>query len=262
MIQLIIDTLPGFRFVDALDILLSAVLFYTVYKLIKGTNAIGIFIGFFILYLIWKMVNVFEMRLLSEIMGQFIAVGVIALIIIFQPEIRRFLLLLGNRGLVERKKKYRFWRIDSSSKRLFNSTAIVQAYQHLSSQKTGALIVITRFNDLDTIIQTGEVINSELSSELIETIFYKNTPLHDGAVIVTANRIVAARCILPVSSSKELPATLGLRHRSAIGVTEHSDSVAVVVSEQTGAISIAHKGHIEYDITPVRLQEFLDTELN
>ncbi|MFA5540653.1 MAG: diadenylate cyclase CdaA [Bacteroidales bacterium] len=263
MINLIIDTLPSFRFVDALDIFLSALLFYSVYKLIKGTNAINIFLGFFIIFIIWKIVNLFQMRLLSEIIGQFISVGVIALIIIFQPEIRRFLLLLGTRSISNgKRRKFLWWRIENQDKKHFNSTAIVQSYQHLSQQKTGALVVISRFNDLESIIQTGEIINSELSSQLIETIFFKNTPLHDGAVIVSGNRILAARCILPVSSNSQIPANLGLRHRSAIGITEQTDSLAVVVSEQTGGISVVKGGIIEHNISPSRLQEFLDKELN
>lgn len=263
MLNLIIDTLPSFRLVDAIDIFLSAILFYTVYKLIKGTNAISIFFGFFIIYIIWKLVSFFQMKLLTEIIGQFIAVGVIALIIIFQPEIRRFLLLLGNRSLRNgNKKRFFFWKIENQDKKHFNTTAIVQSYQHLSLQKTGALIVISRFNDLESIIQTGEVINSEISSELIETIFFKNTPLHDGALIINRHRMIAARCILPVSSNSSIPANLGLRHRSAIGATEQSDCLAIIVSEQTGNISIAKNGEIENNITPSRLQEFLDTELN
>lgn len=263
MISLFIDGLPNLRIIDALDIILSALLFYSIYKLIRGTNAISIFVGFFVVYLIWKIVNILEMRLLSEIIGQFISVGVIALIVIFQPEIRRFLLLLGTKSMNNSKKRSFFWwRIDSEEKKNFNSTAIVQAYQHMSMQKIGALIVIAKHNELDTIVHSGEVINCDINSQLIETVFFKNTPLHDGAMIIKGNTIIAARCILPVSSNREIPANFGLRHRSAIGITEQTDAIAIIVSEQTGHISAVKEGVLEENISPTRLQEFLDQELN
>jgi uncharacterized protein (TIGR00159 family) len=144
----------------------------------------------------------------------------------------------------------------------FNSTAIVQAYQHLAQSKTGALIVIAKHNDLDTIIKTGEVLECSINTQLIETIFFKNTPLHDGAMIIKDNMIKAARCILPVSSDYSIPPHLGLRHRSAIGITEQTDAIAIIVSEQTGQISIAKAGNLQEGITPTRLQEFLNQEFN
>jgi uncharacterized protein (TIGR00159 family) len=202
------------------------------------------------------------MEILTKIIGQFISVGAIGIIIIFQPEIRRFFALIGSKSMERGNKKFFFWRINKDNENNFNSTAIVQAYQHLAQSKTGALIVIARHNDLDTIIKTGEVLECSINTQLIETIFFKNTPLHDGAMIIKDNMIKAARCILPVSSDYSIPPHLGLRHRSAIGITEQTDAIAIIVSEQTGQISIAKAGNLQEGITPTRLQEFLNQEFN
>jgi len=262
MIELL--TLPfQLKIIDVLDLVLSCILIYFIYKLLKGTTALSIIITFVIIYFFWIIVSFLEMRILSRVIGQFISVGAIGIIIIFQPEIRRFFAMLGSRS-IERGKKNRFffWKINKSQLDNFNSTAIVKTYQHLSQSQTGALIVIAKYNDLETIIHTGELLDCEINSQLIETIFYKNSPLHDGAMIIKDNTIRAARCILPVSSSFQIPPNLGLRHRSAIGITEQTDCIAIVVSEQTGAISIAKAGVLEENITPTRLQEVLDYEFN
>lgn len=262
MIELIIHQLP-FRIVDIIDIVLSCFLVYFIYKMLKGTNALSILVAFFIIYILWRVVIFFDMQILSEIMGRFISVGVIGLIIIFQPEIRRFFAMLGSKSMERgKKRKILFWKIENGNENYLNSTIIVQAYQHLSQSKTGALIVLSKHNELETIIHSGEVLNCEINAQLIETIFFKNTPLHDGALIIRGNKIQAARCILPVSSNYNIPSALGLRHRSALGITEQTDAIAIIVSEQTGNISISKAGELEENVTPTRLQEFLDQEFN
>lgn len=262
MIELIIHQLP-FRIIDLIDIFLSCLLIYFIYKMLKGTNALSILVAFLIIYILWKVVLFFDMKILSEIMGRFISVGVIGLIIIFQPEIRRFFAMLGSKSIERgKKKRFLFWKIEGNQEDNLNATILVQAYQHLSQSKTGALIILSKHNELDTIVHSGEVLNCEINAQLIETIFYKNTPLHDGAMIIKDNTIKAARCILPVSSNYNIPPYLGLRHRSAIGITEQTDAIAIVVSEQTGNISISKAGELEENVTPTRLQEFLDQEFN
>ncbi|MDR0971596.1 MAG: diadenylate cyclase CdaA [Bacteroidales bacterium] len=260
MIDLFIQTFP-LRIADYLDIILSIILIYFIYRLLKGSTALNIVIAFLIIYLVWVAVSFFKMRILTEIIGQFISVGAIAIIIIFQPEIRRYFAMLGSKSVSRsRNGRFFFWKMNKSETDKFNSIAIIQAYKHLSQSKTGALIVLLRNNDLETIIQTGEVLDCKINTQLIETIFFKNTPLHDGAVIIKGNFIKAARCILPVSTNYNLPPHLGLRHRSAIGISEQTDAIAIVVSEQTGNISIAKAGRLEEDVTPTRLQEFLNEE--
>jgi len=263
MLELFIYQLPKFRVLDIIDIVLVAYLFYEIYKLIKGTAAINIFIGILSIYLIWKLVRALEMSLLAEILGQFISVGVIALIVVFQPEIRRFLLLLGTPGFISKKsKRFLFWRIDVSNENNLSIDPIIQACQKMSYSKTGALMVIANKNELPTFVNTGEIIEANVSKQLLENIFFKNSPLHDGAVIIVNNRIRAARCILPVSGNRNISHDLGLRHRSAMGITEQSDAIAIVVSEQTGKISYCKKGELFMDIQPSQLKDFLEEEFN
>lgn len=254
---------PNLRLLDVIDIVLVAYLFYEMYKLIKGTAAFNIFIGIISVYLVWKLVRALEMELLSEILGQFISVGVIALIVVFQPEIRRFLLLLGTPGFISNKpRRFFFWKIDFKNEGFLNIDPIIQACQKMSHSQTGALLVLAKKNELQTFVNTGELIDSNVSKQLIENIFFKNSPLHDGALIIINNRIKAARCILPVSGNKNISKELGLRHRSALGITEFSDAIAIVVSEQTGKISYCKKGELTLDIQPSDLKEFLEEEFN
>ncbi len=255
---LVIQGIPDIHFIDIIDILLVSYFFYEIYKLVKGTNAMRIFIGLVAIYVVWKIVTLLQMRLLSDILGQFISMGVLALVVVFQPEIRRFLLLLGTKSFIGSKKRFLFWKIDVTKKDTLNLDAYVQACMHMSQSKTGALIVFMQQNELNDITASGETIDAAASPALLETLFFKNAPLHDGAVLVKGNRIIAARCILPVSSNSEIDPNLGLRHRSAIGITEISDAVSVVVSEQTGAISYAKDGVIEYGVTPVQLKQYLE----
>lgn len=251
------------RWIDFIDILLVAFLLFQLYSLIKGTGAISIFLGIIAIYLIWMLVKAFEMELLSEILGQFISVGVIALIIVFQQEIRQFLLLLGSQGFLKRTGKSFFsfrWQTDKFETNDIDT--IVKACDSMAKSKTGALIIITRKNELQKYAQTGEQINSVISKQLIESVFYKNSPLHDGALIINGNRIKAARCVLPVSERSNLPENVGLRHRAAIGITEESDAIAIVVSEQRGEISIADGAVLKMHIKPEKLSEYLIRELN
>ncbi len=262
MIANIIQGLPSFQIIDFIDIALVAVLFYYLYKLLKGTNALNILIGFILIYITSKVVKFLDMKLLTEILDKFISVGAIALIVIFQSEIRRFLILLGSNGFLDKWKKIIFWKNDKVAKNNLDSSAIVLACNHLSQSYTGALIVICKTNPLEQIIQTGDVFSSEINSQLLETIFFKNTPLHDGAVIINENKIQAARCILPVSKNNNIPASMGLRHRSAIGITEQTDAISVIVSEQTGKISVVKQGVVKHAVSIDELQTYLDKEFN
>ncbi len=251
------------RLLDIVDILLVAILLYYLYKLIRGTGALNIFLGIISIYIFWWLVRIFEMELLTEILGQFISVGVLALIVVFQPEIRKFLLILGTRSFLSKKTKRffgRFWHFEQSTRLAISD--IVNACEELSSSKTGALIVLTMENNLDVFQETGEMIDARMSRQLLENIFFKNSPLHDGAVIISENRIKAARCVLPVSESTHFPAYLGLRHRAAVGVTEQSDALAIVVSEQTGRISWVKNGQMKRNIKPVELKEILVKEFS
>ncbi len=249
---------------DVLDILLVAILLYQLYKLIKGTVAIRIFLGILAIYLIWKLVSAMQMELLSEILGQFIGVGVLALIIVFQQEIRRFLLLLGSQsafagpGII---KKILSWSKNKVTEEQLDVGAIIRACFDLSRSKTGALLVISQESELQYQASTGTAIDANLSASLLESIFFKNSPLHDGGVIIYQNRIKAARCILPVSDSPKIPPHLGLRHRAAVGITENTTAIAIAVSEETGKISAVKAGDLQLDISAEELRSFLEREL-
>ena len=256
MLLLLIDFLKISIF-DVIDISLVAILFYTLYRLMRGTAALNIFIGLLLFYVMWKLVVLFRMEVLSEILGQFISVGIIALVIVFQPEIRQFFLLVGSKSPFK-KSNLSLWKEKTKYSNIPQINIITKACARMSSSLTGALIVVTRDNNLEEYIQTGELINARTSRELIETIFFKNTPLHDGALIITRKTMVAARCILPVSRREDIPSSMGLRHRSAIGVTEQTDCVAIIVSEQTGQISYCLEGKITKNVTPEALKTFLE----
>jgi diadenylate cyclase len=249
-----------FRWLDLIDILLVAIIMFQLYKLVKGTVAIKIFLGILAIYLFWKIVEALQMELLSEILGQFIGVGVLALIIVFQQEIRRFLLLIGNNSFFSGKRSGKLLKMlnpNENSKEKLNINQIIIASKSLSSTKTGALIIIDLKSELKYYSNTGEKINSSLSSAMLESIFFKNSPLHDGGVIIENNTINAARCILPVSENQEFPAHFGLRHRAAAGITETSRSIAIIISEETGKISLAQEGRINYNISIEELNEKL-----
>jgi uncharacterized protein (TIGR00159 family) len=251
------------RFLDILDILLVAFLLYQIYNLIRGTTAINIFIGIFTLYLLWLVVKALNMNLLSSILGQVIGVGVIALIIVFQQEVRRFLLIISTRYIRNRKfsleKLFSFGEKETIEVKI---DSIVSACSNMSAFKTGALIAISKRSDLMSFIRTGDIINADTSSRLLESIFFKNSPLHDGAVIIKKDKIAAARCVLPATDRIDLPPQFGMRHRAALGIAEKTDAVVILVSEETGAISFAKEENIETNIGPNRLRQILEKEFS
>ncbi len=254
-------TFLDIRFLDVLDIILVAYILYQVYTLIKGTVALNIFIGIIAVYLIWLVVRASNMKLLGSILGQVMGVGVIALIVVFQQEIRRFLLYIGSRYFSNKNFSIEnlFARIlQTPEKPKVRVYPIVKACLYFAKTKTGALIVIENKSGLYSYIENGEKIDALTSCHLLETIFFKNTPLHDGAVIISGPRIVAARCVLPVSESLNIPKKLGLRHRSALGISENSDALVIVVSEETGFISYCHFGKLHLNITATELRRLLE----
>ncbi len=246
---------------DVIDILFVSILLYQLYRLIKGTAAMKIFIGIIAVFFVWKIVTSLQMELLSALIGEFISVGVIALIVVFQPEIRKFLLLLGNPNFYKKRNPF-LWSFFNEENTMSNIETIVDACQRMANEKTGALIVIAKKTDIDEYISTGEYIDSHISRELIQNIFFKNSPLHDGAIIIQHSRIKAARCILPISSNSHLPSELGLRHRSALGLTENTDAITIVVSEQSGHLSFCKNGILQRNIQPAKLLELLINEFN
>jgi uncharacterized protein (TIGR00159 family) len=257
----------GFQigFKDIVDIFLVAVLLYQMFKLLKRSGAVNVFVGILAFIICWFLVSyVFKMELLGGIFDRVISVGAFALIVLFQDEIRRFFSRIGATQK---------WSILNSIKRFFgnNSTEqiktnfdlvqIVLACRNLSKSSTGGLIVLTRTNDLDFYLQSGEQINATINSRLIESVFFKNSPLHDGALIISHRTLKAAACILPVSKNQSIPKRMGLRHRAALGITEHSDAIAIVVSEETGHISWAVNGLLTVNVKPEQLEHFLSEEL-
>ncbi len=248
------DFVP-FTLIDLIDIVLVATLMYWIYRMTRGTNAPYILSGIIIIYLVWVVVRTLNMELLSSILGQVISVGVITLIILFQPELRRFLQLIGMR-----QKNFNFitriFSITENDREQPNIAPIVTACRDMAETKTGALIVIRVESDLQLIAEGGIGIDAKTSVSLLKNIFFKNAPLHDGAVLIEGDRIVAAKCILPVTQS-DVPKDYGTRHRAAIGMSEISDAVIVVVSEETGGIAIAHNGELRRNIEPARLQQTL-----
>ena len=252
--------IPEIHLIDIIDIVIVATLVYYTYRMVKGSNAMLIFWALVVIFVAWRAADLLGMRLLGTILSAIASVGLIALIVIFQPEIRRFLLFLGTKTQLDESmwKRLRFWRQQKQSTGGSDYEAYVNACMHMSQSKTGALIVFKRRNEVDDLINTGERIDALASSALLEALFFKNSPLHDGAVIAHHNQILAARCILPVTSRLDIDPNLGLRHRSAIGVTEQLDVLSVIVSEETGAISYTLDGEIHHDITPVELRQALE----
>lgn len=236
----------NFSLLDALDILLVALLLYYIYKLLRGTVAINIFIGIALIFLIWKITQALKMEMLSRILGYLLSGGVIALIIVFQQEIRKFLLMIGTTNFASKRnflKQINFLKSEMSSET--DVEVLLDSCKKLSKTRTGALVVLERTNKLDFIINTGDTMNAQLNEALIESIFYKNSPLHDGATIIRDNYIVATRVVLPVSNSTNIPSRFGMRHRAAIGISEKTDALCLLVSEETGEISYIKDGNFE-----------------
>jgi len=239
----IFDDLLNFTVLDVIDIILVALLLYYVYKLIKGTVAINIFVGIVIIYLIFLLVDALQMKMLTKILGGFMSVGLIALIVVFQPEIRKFLLMIGSTNIGSKSgltKRLHFLRTQAIHET--KTETVIAACVKMGSSKTGALIVLERNNNLDFLVSTGDEMNIKVTQPILESIFFKNSPLHDGAIIIANNVIKATRVILPVNNEKNIPERFGLRHRAAIGITEKTDALAIVVSEETGQISYIKNG--------------------
>lgn len=233
-----------FKITDFIDILLVAILLYYIYKLVRGTVAINIFIGIVIVWGFWKLTELLDMNMISSILGDFMKVGLVALIIVFQQEVRKFLLMIGSTNFANKRnfiKHFKFLKQEASAINT-DIDSVLNACEKMSISKTGALIVIKRNNSLDFVKSTGDKMHIEISQPIIESIFYKNSPLHDGAAIIENNNIVATRVILPVSNERNIPLRFGLRHRAAVGITEKTDALALIVSEETGMITYIKNG--------------------
>ena len=251
----------NFGIKDIIDIVLVALMLYYLYRLMKESRSLNIFIGIMFFVLIWLLVGqVFEMRLLGGILDKLVSVGVIALIILFQEDIRKFLYSLGAHQRVRGVMKY-FYKNDNNPKEDKETIIpIVMACMSMARGKVGALIVIERGEPLDDIVDTGDLIDARINQRLIENIFFKNSPLHDGAMVISKKRIKAAGCILPVSHNQDIPRSLGLRHRAAMGISQSSDAMAVIVSEETGNISVAIGGKFRLRLSAEELESILTEE--
>lgn len=248
---------------DFIDIFCVALMLYYIYRLMKESRSLNVFIGILVFIVIWLFVSqILEMRLLGSIMDKLVSVGVIAVIILFQDEIRKFLYNLGAHRKV--KGVLRIFSSGDKSNRIDREAIlpIVIACMNMSRGKVGALIVIERLSSLEDIVETGDLIDANINQRLIENIFFKNSPLHDGAMVISKKRIRAAGCILPVSHNFDIPKELGLRHRAALGISQNTDAIAIVVSEETGGISVAIKGEFKLRLSAEGLESILTRELN
>lgn len=253
--------MENFGIKDILDIVIVALMLFYLYRIMKESGTINIFYGVMAFIVVWAVASeILEMRLIGTILDKFMSIGLLILVIIFQEQIKRFLVELGS------QRRWKFLtnllhhkRDESSEEGLSrNIMPIVYACRNMSKSKTGALIVIEQQMPLDNYENTGDSIDAAINSRLIENIFFKNSPLHDGALIIADGRLKAAGCILPVSHDTDIPRSLGLRHRSALGISQATDAMAIVVSEETGRISIAHRGHLTTDITSIELEQRLN----
>lgn len=245
---------------DAIDILIFAVMLYYIYRLMKESGTINIFYGVLAFIVVWALGSeIFDLKLIGTILDKFMAIGLIILVILFQEPIKRFLVELGSqRRWRFLRKIFHHHRNELDAEALAWVMPIVYACMSMSKSKTGALIVVEQSIPLDTYAASGDVIDANINTRLIENIFFKNSPLHDGAMIVAHNKIVAAGCILPVSHDSDVPRTLGLRHRSALGIAQATDALAIVVSEETGNISVAHRGKLATRLSSTELEHRLN----
>ena len=241
---------------DVVDGVLVALLLFYFYRVMKESGSLNVFLGILVFIFSWVFVSkLLQMRLLGSIFDQLMSVGTLALVIIFHDEIRNFFRNLGSHHRLRFLSNF-FSRKKNEGEKL-DVMPVVLACNNMAQQKVGALIVFQRNDSLDDIVNTGEKINADISQRLIEAVFFKNAPLHDGAMVIQEDRIVAAQCILPVSHNLNIPKKLGLRHRSAIGISEVCDAVAIVVSEETGSISAAVKGRLMQNLDARKLEEIL-----
>lgn len=248
---------------DFVDIFCVALMLYYIYRLMKESRSLNVFIGIMVFIVVWLFVSqILEMRLLGSIMDKLVSVGVIAIIILFQEEIRKFLYNLGAHRRVNGIIRL-FVSGDNKDKVDMESIMpVVMACMNMGKARIGALIVIERISSLDDIVETGDIIDANINQRLIENIFFKNSPLHDGAMVISKKRIRAAGCILPVSHSIDIPKEFGLRHRAAMGISQDSDAIAIVVSEETGRISVAIKGQFHLRLSAEQLESILTRELD
>ena len=248
---------------DFIDIFLVALMLFYIYRLMKESSSLNVFIGILMFVVLWLFVSqVIEMRLLGSIMDKLVSVGVIGLIVLFQEDIRKFLYNLGAHQRM--RMLLRIFSADKNKAPEHDKETIVPivlACMNMSKKKVGALIVIERNNPLDDIVKTGDLIDANINQRLIENIFFKNSPLHDGAMLISNKRIKAAGCILPVSHSMEIPKDLGLRHRAAMGMSQEADAVVIVVSEETGSISVAINGEFQLRLSAEKLESVLTEEM-
>ena len=248
---------------DVVDIIFVAILIYYIYSLIKNTLAVNLLLGMFIILLLYYVVDALHMSLLSTIINKFMSVGIIALIVIFQPEIRRFLLLIGKNTFLQKNKAwwgYLFGNKDIERDNLVRIKPVIDACKSMKKSRTGALIVFVKFYDDQLFANSCEVIDSKISKRLLESIFQKNSPLHDGAVVISENKIKSASCILPLTENDKLPPQFGLRHRAGIGISENTDAVAVIVSEETGEIAYAKQGRVRMNVSFGELEKLLNKD--
>lgn len=252
----------NFGIKDVIDIVLVALLLYYIYRLMKESSSANIFGGIIVFIVVWIFVSqIFEMRLLGGILDKVVNVGSLALIILFQEELRHFFSTIGSRPgganyLIKLLKNNR----GKDSVHREDIMPVVMACLSMSKQKVGALIVIERYVGLSEIINSGDQINADITQRLIENIFFKNSPLHDGAMIISHKRIKAAGCILPISHDTDIPKSLGLRHRAALGISQKSDCLAIVVSEETGGISVAENGNFRLRLSAEELESVLSKD--
>lgn len=251
---------------DIIDIVLVALMLYYIYRLMRESRSVNVFNGIMVFVVVWLFVSqVLEMRLLGTILDKLVSVGVLAIIIIFQEDIRKFLYNIGGHQRIQTLKRFftSSKQIDKNSKEVKQMIMpLVMASINMSRQKVGALIVLERSATLDDIVATGDRIDANINQRLIENIFFKNSPLHDGAMVIADKRIKAAGCILPVSHDLSIPKELGLRHRAAMGISQETDAVAVAVSEETGSISVAIKGRFRLRLSAEELESILTAELS
>lgn len=248
---------------DFVDIFCVALMLYYIYRLMKESRSLNVFIGIMVFIVVWLFVSqILEMRLLGSIMDKLVSVGVIAIIILFQEEIRKFLYTLGAHRRVNGIIRLFFSGDNKDKVDMESIMPIVMACMNMGKARIGALIVIERISSLDDIVETGDIIDANINQRLIENIFFKNSPLHDGAMVISKKRIRAAGCILPVSHSIDIPKELGLRHRAAMGISQDSDAIVIVVSEETGRISVAIKGQFHLRLSAEQLESILTRELD
>ncbi len=254
----ILDVL-NFSLIDFVDIIVFALLLFSLYRILQRSRSLYVFVGIVIFALLFLLVSlVFDMRLLGGIFKGLASAGVVSLVVIFQDEIRRFFYNLGsNKSVKKFISSFHSDQQDSKEDKRAEVLPIVMACMNMARHKVGALIVLERDQSLDSIIQVGETIDAKISQRLIENIFFKNSPLHDGAMIIANGRIKAAACILPVTHDYDIPNELGLRHRAAMGISQNSDSIAIVVSEETGRIAVAKEGRFHLRLTAELLEQFI-----